>query len=227
MIDGVVQEVDIATGKVLFQWNSADHVPYSFSEQPLPASAEHPLGLVSRQRRASRARLFGPDRRPRHVGDVRRQPVATARIKWQLGGKDSSFTPQAGPGQSLDQAGEIFAWQHDPNYLGDGVFTFFDNESSGTALFPTSRTVTFRVNPATRTATLISSNDQPEGLVAPSQGNAQTTAEGNQFVGWGALRYISEFSPTGSLLFNAEFPTGVNSYRAYLLPWSAGTPTGQ
>ena len=29
VIDGVVQEIDIATGKVLFQWNSADHVPYS------------------------------------------------------------------------------------------------------------------------------------------------------------------------------------------------------
>ena len=42
MINGVVQEIDIATGKVLFQWNSADHVPYSQSEQPLPASASTP-----------------------------------------------------------------------------------------------------------------------------------------------------------------------------------------
>jgi hypothetical protein len=36
VIDGIVQEVDIRTGRVLFQWNSADHVPYSQSEQPLP-----------------------------------------------------------------------------------------------------------------------------------------------------------------------------------------------
>ena len=27
VIDGIVQEIDIQTGKVLFQWNSADHVP--------------------------------------------------------------------------------------------------------------------------------------------------------------------------------------------------------
>ena len=42
VINGVVQEIDIRTGKVLFQWNSADHVPYSESEQALPASASTP-----------------------------------------------------------------------------------------------------------------------------------------------------------------------------------------
>ena len=42
VIDGIVQEIDIRTGQVLFQWNSADHVPYSDSEQPLPASPSTP-----------------------------------------------------------------------------------------------------------------------------------------------------------------------------------------
>jgi hypothetical protein len=42
VIHGIVQEIDIRTGRVLFQWNSADHVPYSASEQPLPASASTP-----------------------------------------------------------------------------------------------------------------------------------------------------------------------------------------
>lgn len=42
VINGIVQEISIRTGKVLFQWNSADHVPYSQSEQPLPASASTP-----------------------------------------------------------------------------------------------------------------------------------------------------------------------------------------
>jgi hypothetical protein len=49
-------------------------------------------------------------------------------------------------------------------------------------------------------------------------GNAQTTRNGDLFVGCGALPYISEFSPSGQLLFNAELPT----YRAYRLPWSPG-----
>src|SRR6204780_2388717 len=42
VINGIVQEIDIRTGRVLFQWNSADHVPFSQSEQPLPASASTP-----------------------------------------------------------------------------------------------------------------------------------------------------------------------------------------
>jgi hypothetical protein len=41
----------------------------------------------------------------------------------------------------------------------------------------------------------------------------------DRFVGWGILPYISEFSPSGRLLFNAEFPAGINTYRAYRLPW--------
>jgi len=42
VINGVVQEIDIRTGRVLLQWNSEDHVPFSQSEQPLPASASTP-----------------------------------------------------------------------------------------------------------------------------------------------------------------------------------------
>ena len=148
------------------------------------------------------------------------------RILWQLGGKDSSFTEQAAPGQVLDSANEIFAWQHDPEALGNDTYTYFDNESSGVPLLPYSRAVTVKLNFQQRTATLVASDDQPEGLSAASQGNAQTTQEHNLFVGWGILPYFSEFSPSGALLFNAEFPAGVNTYRAYLLPWYASSRWG-
>ncbi len=39
VVDGVVQEIDIKTGQVLFQWNSADHVPYTDSHLPRPSAA--------------------------------------------------------------------------------------------------------------------------------------------------------------------------------------------
>ncbi len=145
----------------------------------------------------------------------------TGRIIWQLGGKASSFKLRATPGQSLDNAGEIFAWQHDPEAIGHNEYTFFDNESAGTPEFSVSRTVTLMLDTRHRVATLISSDDKPEGLVAASQGNAQTTPDGGLFVGWGALPYFSEFDRSGRLVFNAEFPTGVNTYRAYVQPWPA------
>jgi hypothetical protein len=148
-------------------------------------------------------------------------------IIWRLGGKNSSFTLKTAPGQSLDYAGEFFAFQHDPEALGDDVYTIFDNESAGagnsgvgaTNEFGYSRAITVRLNERSHTATLIKSDDQPEGLVAQSQGNAQTTDRGYLVVGWGALPYFSEFSPSGHLIFNAQFPAGVNTYRAYQFPW--------
>jgi Arylsulfotransferase (ASST) len=150
----------------------------------------------------------------------------TGQINWELGGKQSTFTLQAAPGQTLDSANEIFAWQHDPEQVGRNTFTWFDNEAAPAAL-PYSRSVTVQLNYRDKTATLVASNSQPEGLSAGSQGNAQTTRNGDQFIGWGALPYFSEFSPTGQLEFNAQFPAGVNTYRAYRLPWPSSHPFGQ
>lgn len=228
VIDGVVQEIDIPTGKVLFQWNSADHVPYSQSEQPLPASPGTPWDWfhVNAVHLDTDGNLLIDARNTWTAYEVNRRSGATI---WQLGGKASSFKLQAAPGQSLNQAGELFAWQHDPEALGNGVYSVFDNESAGagntgqgsTAEFGESRVVVFKLDPWSHTATLLSSYGQPDALTAPSQGNAQTTADGNLLVGWGSLPYFSEFDRWGDLLFNAEFPAGVNSYRAYLEPWGS------
>jgi Arylsulfotransferase (ASST) len=218
VINGVVQEIDIATGQVLFQWNSADHVPFSQSEQPLPASPSTPWDWfhINAVKLDTDGNLLIDGR---DTWTTYKVSLATGNIIWQLGGKDSSFKLQAAPGQTLDSAGEIFAWQHDPQALGNDTYTFFDNESSGTPLLPYSRAVTVKLDQWSHTATLVKSDDQPEGLSAASQGNAQTTDQGNLVVGWGALPYFSEFSPSGQLLYNAQLPAGVNTYRAYLQPW--------
>jgi hypothetical protein len=235
VIDGVVQEIDIKTGKVLFQWNAADHVPYSQSEQPLPASPSSPWDWfhINAVKLDTDGNLLIDARNTWTSYKVDRH---SGQIIWQLGGKASAnnFNIGAAPGQVLNKAGLITAWQHDFEAQGHGIYTFFDNESAGvantgvdaTAEFGLSRAVTVKVDPHTHTATLISSFEQPEGLTAPSQGNSQRTDEGKTVVGWGSLPYFSEFSPSGQLLYNAQFPTGVNSYRAYLLPWNPGHSGG-
>ncbi len=221
VINGVVQEIDIPTGKVLFQWNSEDHVPFSQSEQPLPASPSTPWDWfhINAVHLDTDGNLLIDARDTWTTYKVDR---SSGNIIWQLGGKASSFSLQAGPGQVLDSAGEIFAWQHDPEALGNGLYTFFDNESAGTPLLSYSRAITVKLNQWTHVATLVASDNQPEGLSAASQGNAQSTPDGGLVVGWGALPYFSEFNRFGDLVFNAEFPSGVNTYRAYLLPWNQG-----
>jgi hypothetical protein len=219
VVDSIVQEIDIRTGKVLFQWNAADHVPYRDSEQPRPASAATPWDwfYINAVHLDTDGNLLISARRAWAVYKVNRH---TGKTIWVLGGKHSTFRPEAAPGQVLDRAGKIFAYQHDPEAIGNDEYTLFDDESDGGAgLLPYSRVVTVRLDLATKVATLVKSVRQPEGLLATEEGNAQTTHNGDLFVGWGDAAFISEFSPTGQLLFNAQLPGVDITYRAYRLPW--------
>jgi len=219
VFNGIVEEINIATGKVLFQWNSADNVPYRDSHKPRPASAAMPWDWfhINAVHLDTDGNLLISSR---FTWTTYKVNLRTGRIIWELGGKQSTFKLTAAPGQVLDNAGEIFAFQHDPEGIGNGEYTFFDDESDGsTTLLSHSRVVTVKLDLSTNVATLLTSVDQREGQVAQAEGNAQTTRNGDLFVGWGELRYISEFSPSGHLLFNAEFPAGVSTYRAYRLPW--------
>jgi hypothetical protein len=228
VVNGVVQEIDIKTGKVLWQWDSADHVPYSASEQPLPASASSTWDWfhVNSIHLDGKGGFLIDARNTWAAYDVAR----SGNVEWTLGGKDSSFTEQAAPGQTLDNVGEIFTWQHDPEALGNGYYSFFDDESTiGAPDFGYSRSVVVHLNQRSKVATLVSSDNQPHGALASSQGNAQPieSGSGGYVVGWGNLPYFSVFDGQGNLTFDASFPTGVNSYRAYLLPWNPGSSKGQ
>ena len=222
VVDDVVQEIDIGTGKVLFQWNTIGHVPLRDSQVPRPASPATPWDWfhINAVHLDTDGNLLINSRYTWTTYKVNRR---TGKIIWELGGKQSTFTLRAAPGQVLDRAGEIFAFQHDPEALGNGEYTFFDDEAvPARSLLAYSRAVTVKLNLATRSATLVRSVKQPEGLLATAQGNAQTTRNGDLFVDWGVLPYFSEFSPSGRLLLNIEFPPGVSSYRAYRLPWHPG-----
>jgi hypothetical protein len=221
--DGIVQEIDIKTGRVLFWWDSAGHVPYRDSQVPrpaLPTTAWDWFHLNAVHLDTDRYLLINS----RFTWTTYKVSLSTGKIIWELGGRQSTFRLLAGPGQVLDQAGEIFAFQHDPEAIGPSKYTFFDDESNGVqTLLGHSRAVTVRLDLADKTATLVKSVAQPEGLVATAEGSAQTTSGGDLFVGWGTLPYVSEFSPSGRLIFNAELPPGVTTYRAYLLPWPPAT----
>ena len=90
VIDGVVQEINIKTGKVLFQWNASDHVPYSQSEQPLPASADQPWDWfhINAVKLDTDGNLLIDARNTWTAYKVNHK---SGNIIWQLGGKASFF----------------------------------------------------------------------------------------------------------------------------------------
>jgi Arylsulfotransferase (ASST) len=228
VLNGVVQEIDIATGKVLWQWDSAEHVPYAASEQPRPASASQAWDWfhVNSIHLDGRGGFLINARNTWATYDVSGHDGS---IRWTLGGKSSSFALRTAPGQTLDNAGQIFAWQHDPEALGGDYYSFFDNESTiGSPDFGHSRAVIVHLDPWSKVAMLVGSYDQPHGALASSQGNAQSLGgdRGGLLVGWGNLPYFSVFDGHGKLVFDAQLPAGVNSYRAYLLPWNPSASGG-
>jgi hypothetical protein len=215
VIDGVVQEIDIRTGQVLFEWHSIGHVPFSDSFAPLPPVAALPWDYFH-------VNAIHLDRdgnfliSSRHTSTVFKVNRRTGAIMWQLGGKHSTFA--LGPGVQ-------FAFQHDIEAIGRDLYTIFDNESAGQPVMPASRVITLRLDPDDRTATLVSSLTHPDGISASSQGNAQTLPNRDIFVGWGSTGRLSELSHSGDLLFDATLPSTADMYRAYRLSWHATPAT--
>ena len=50
-------------------------------------------------------------------------------------------------------------------------------------------------------------------------GNAQMLGNGDVFVGWGGAQYVTEFTRSGAIAFDARLPHGGQSYRAFRFPW--------
>jgi hypothetical protein len=62
----------------------------------------------------------------------------------------------------------------------------------------------------------------PRRPLATSQGGARVLPNGNVFVGWGNTSHLSEFSPSGALVFDARLPSAAyQSYRAFKDRWRA------
>ncbi|HWX74710.1 MAG TPA: arylsulfotransferase family protein, partial [Solirubrobacteraceae bacterium] len=209
--DGVLQEIDIATGLVRFQWTSVDHVALGDSyELARKSSTPSPFDFFH---------INSIDREPdghllvsaRNTWAAYEIDPRTGKVVWQLGGKHTSFALARGTAT---------AWQHDPRLLSDGEISIFDNGASP-RVHHQSRGVLLSVNEAQKTATLVSQLTRPSPIVAESQGNMQALANGDWFVGWGQVSDFSEFNAAGELLFDAHLPAHVQSYRAFRFAWEA------
>src|SRR5262249_10490462 len=108
----------------------------------------------------------------------------TGKVVWRLGGKKSSF--KMGPGTA-------FSFQHGAREQGAGSITIFD-DSPAPPQRKHSRAIRISVDPAKKTATLVSAFTHPLGLLTATQGSSQLLSNGDTFVGWGSQRYFSEFS---------------------------------
>jgi Arylsulfotransferase (ASST) len=208
IVDTAIQQIDMRTGLVRWEWHSLDHVAPSESETEAPATATpwdyfhlnsidpEPDGNIFISARSTWAgyQLQG----------------GTGKVLWRLGGTNSSF--KMGPGTSI-------AWQHDGRVLADGEVTFFD-DGSNPPIHRQSRAVRIALDFNTHEALLRSAYTHPNPpLLASSQGNMQTLPDQNTLVGYGGVPAISEYATGGALLLDAHLPFDMSFYRAFRFPW--------
>jgi hypothetical protein len=209
-IDSVVQEIDIRTGLVLFEWHIMDHV--SLRESYF---APNPSGYTYDPYHVN---SIGIDRdgslivSARNTSTVYKVDHRTGRIMWRLGGKRSSF--KMGPGTST--------WgQHDALVQPDGSVTLFDDGAGPPQVHPYSRGIRESINTRRMTARLIREYDHSPRISANFEGGVQVLKGGDVFLGWGQQPYFSEDDASGRQIFDARFTAPTTSYRAYRFQWSA------
>jgi hypothetical protein len=216
--DGIVQEVDIATRRVLFEWHSFPRVRLKESYLAVPHRGAYDYFHINSIDVEPDGDLLVSSRNTHTVYEIDR---STGKILWRLGGKRSDF--KLGPGAS-------FAWQHDARRQQDGTITLFDNGATP-AVEKFSRVLVLRVDEKSRKATLVRSFHHPRRLLSPYEGNAQFLPNGHVFVGWGSNPVYTEFDERGRVVLDASFGrqggapgTEADSYRAYRFEWK-GQPT--
>lgn len=215
LIDSIVQEIDLTTGKLLLNWSAVEHIPVSDSmiRQPRTDAPWEPYHANSIAITSDGNLLVSM----RHTSAIYKIDRKTGQVLWTLGGKSTDF--ELGPGAG-------FGFQHDAQPLGDGKVLLFDNAATledRRSRF--SRVEILKLDGATKRATLVADIVHDRPILAISQGNARRLPNGNVFVGWGNRQWFSEYTPQGQQLFDGALPSvAYQSYRAFKATWS-GRPT--
>ncbi|MGE5275105.1 MAG: arylsulfotransferase family protein [Verrucomicrobiota bacterium] len=209
---GVVQELAIPSGRLLWEWRSLDHVDVTetVSDQlGSPFDYFHINGidvdgdgnlLVSARNTSA---LYKVDRR-------------NGKVLWRLGGKRSDFSMGKGT---------AFGFQHDPRFHEGGrTISLFDNGPRPGERRPESRAIVLAVDQRRKQVTLKREIRHRPPLFAFATGANQLLPNGNRLVTWGITGWFTEYGPDGTVLLDASLPERGQNYRVFRSPW-AGKPT--
>jgi hypothetical protein len=210
--DSIVQEIDVRTGLVMWEWHALGHVPLRDSYAPAPHNATPWYYAHINSIDPSRAGEVLMS--ARNTWTIYNVDLHTGAILWRIGGKRSSFRLGAGT---------AFHYQHDAGWQPGGLVSVFDN---GGAEERQSRGLLLDPDTAGGTVTLVRAFTNPNAaLLSDSQGDLLSLPGGNWLMGYGGLPNFTEFGAAGQVLLDATLGPGVQDYRTYLAPWS-GQPAG-
>ena len=211
VIEGIVQELEVPSARVLFEWRSLDHVALTESySQVAPAFDYFHVNSVDL---AADGNLLVSARNTWTVYKVDR---GTGKVIWRLGGKKSDFAMGAGhavllaarrPQPRLGRARHALRQRRRP--------------AGGAAVArPRARCST---RPACGRRSSRQYLHRPP-LLAHAFGSVQVQPNGNVLVGWATQPWFTEYTAGGAVLLDAKLPHGGQNYRTLRFPWTS-TPT--
>ena len=207
VLDCVIQELNISTGKVLWEWHALGHIRLRYSERSARGGGTYdPYHLNSIQETSDGNYLVSL----RDMWGVYKIKKSTGNVMWTIGGKHSSFKIAHGAN---------FEWQHDARIFPKEVLTLF-NDAALPQEESQSSAMRLQINLRTNTVSLVRRYSHSPAVLTGGEGSMQTLPNGNVFVGWGSSPEFSEYTASGRQIFSATFLIPVNSYRAYRFPWS-------
>lgn len=131
---------------------------------------------------------------------------ASGSILWKLGGTPTPYSLTVVGDPDVEPLGG----QHDARLLPDGTLTVFDD---GTFLGRAPRAVHYRIDTASRTATLVDQITDPQATESVCCGSARRLGDGNWLISWGSGPLVGEYEPDGTPVFRLDF-NDLFSYRA-------------
>jgi EmrB/QacA subfamily drug resistance transporter len=213
LTDSVVQEIDVKTGLVMWEWHALGHVPLQDSYNTVP-NTSYPWDYIhvnSVDPGTSNDVLLSA----RNTWALYDVDIRTGAFNWQLGGRHSSFKLGAGTKTY---------WQHDAEWQPGGLISVFDNGSTPRKE-KQSRGILLKLNLPGKTVGLAKMFVNPRHtLLADAQGNTLGLPEGDWLMGYGNLPNFTEYDSGGRVLLDGTLGLGVQDFRTYLSPWS-GHPT--
>lgn len=213
LLDSIVQQIDVRTGLVMWEWHSYGHVPLGDSYATPENSASYDAYHINSIQKLRRGRILLSMRDTSAVYKIDR---ASGRALWTLGGKSSDFRYRHDA---------RFWFQHDAQLLGHHRISVFDDEAGPPQKAPASRGLVLRMNTRGGTTRMLREYLRSNHTSAQSEGSVQTRPGGNVFVGFGSTQFFSEFSPGGRLLYDGGLPKDDGSYRMYRHRWHATPQT--
>ena len=228
VMDFVIQEVDLESGDVLFEWHALDHVPTSASYEPALGHGawDYFHGNSIEPPPSRRGSIIVSARNTSAVYAIDR---STGAVRWILGGKQDAF------GLVAHHPRRQFCAQHDARRQPNGDITLFDN--GGPALgtmrdCPThkARVMRFRLDGRRRRAHLVRtiasepSSATGAGYFVWAMGNAQRQGNGDMLINWGTTGRVTTVSPGGHVHFGLQLER--YTYRAVRGAW-VGRPLGR